>query len=312
MLLSAMEKVRPLVRRTPVLTSRSVDRLAGARLFFKCENFQTTGSFKLRGASHALACLLEQGPVAGVATHSSGNFAAAVACAAGRAGLPAAIVMPQSASEVKKLAVRGYGARIVECAPTLAAREAALALLVEQSGYATLHPYDHPWTIAGQATCAMDFLEEVPDADFLVAPVGGGGLVAGTALAARFFGKRTRVAAGEPAAADDAYRSLQSGHLVPQTDPHTMADGLLTSLGRHTFPLLRDFVERILLVSEQEIVEAMRVLFTRMKIVVEPSSAVAVAAVLAAPQLFGGTCTGIILSGGNVDPDRLPFGYGRS
>jgi threonine dehydratase len=301
-------RVRPKVHRTPVLTSTALNQVCGARLYFKCENFQKTGSFKMRGASNALACLLDSGPVAGVCTHSSGNFAAALASAARQAGVPATIVMPRTAPRVKKEAVRGYGAEIVECDPTLAARQSALDELVRTSGFAPLHPYDHPWVIAGQATAAMELIQEQPGLDWIVAPVGGGGLVSGTALAAHFFSPGTRVAAAEPAGADDAYRSLKAGKIVPQTDPRTMADGLLTSLGQHTFPVLRDFVDRVLLVTEEEIVASMRQLFMRMKIVVEPSAAVAFAAVLAPGSPFAGTRTGLLLSGGNVDLDRLPFG----
>jgi threonine dehydratase len=308
-LLAALERVGARVHRTPVLSAMTINESCGARLYFKCENFQKTGSFKARGATHALLRLIEDGPVPGVCTHSSGNFAAALAYAARQMGLPAAIVMPRNAPVVKKQAVRAYGGSICECEPTLAARQVALEQLVRDTGYAPLHPYDHPWVIAGQATAAMELLQEVPDLDWLVAPVGGGGLVSGTALAARFFGSGARVAAAEPAGADDAYRSKQAGHVIPQTDPHTMADGLLTSLGQHTFPVIRDYVDRILLVQEEEIVEAMRQLFTRMKIVVEPSAAVAFAAVMKSRDLFEGTRTGVILSGGNVDPDRLPFGH---
>lgn len=310
-LLSALHRVRPWVHQTPVLTSTRLNEATGARLYFKCENFQRTGSFKVRGATNAMLCLLEEGPVPGVCTHSSGNFAAALALAARLAGIPASIVMPRNAPAVKKEAVRAYGGTIVECEPTLAARQKTLEELVETTGFAPLHPYDHPWVIAGQATCAMELFEEVRDLDWVVAPVGGGGLVSGTALAARFFSGVTRVVAAEPAGADDAFRSLEQGRIVPQANPRTIADGLLTSLGSHTFPVIQEFVERVVLVTEEEIVEAMRQLFTRMKIVVEPSSAVAFAAVVKSPEVFGGTRTGVVLSGGNVDPERLPFGPGR-
>lgn len=309
---SAFRRVQPWLHRTPVLTSSRLDLESNARLFFKCENFQKTGSFKARGATHAMLCLLEQGPVTGVCTHSSGNFAAALALAARQADVPAAIVMPRNAPIVKKEAVRSYGARIVECEPTLTARQAALEQLVRDTGYESLHPYDHPWVMAGQATCAMEMFEEVPDLDWVVAPVGGGGLISGTALAAHFFSPGTRAVAAEPAGADDAFRSLATGRIQPQTNPQTLADGLLTSLGSHTFPVIQQYVERVLLVTEEQIVQAMRQLFTRMKIVVEPSSAVAYAAVVNSPEVFAGSRTGVVLSGGNVDPDRLPFGTGSA
>jgi len=307
-LILAQRRVRPRIHRTPVLTSTRLNEACGNSLYFKCENFQKTGSFKARGATNALACLLEEKEVPGVCTHSSGNFAAALAWAAGQSGLPATIVMPKNAPRVKMDAVRAYGARIVECEPTLADRERSLTDLVRSTGYAPLHPYDHPWVIAGQATCAMELLEEQPELDWLVAPVGGGGLVAGTALAAHFFSPTTRVIAAEPAGADDAFHSLRLGQVVPQAQPHTIADGLLTSLGQHTFPVLREFVDQVVLVTDEEIVDAMRLLFTRMKIVIEPSGAVALAAVIKSADIFAGTRTGVILSGGNVDPERLPFG----
>lgn len=309
-LLQAQRRVTPRIHRTPVLTSKRLDLASGATLYFKCENFQCTGSFKARGATNALACLLEESQVPGVCTHSSGNFAAALAWTATQHNLPASIVMPRTAPRVKMEAVRAYGGRIVECDPTLADRQRSLDQLVQSSGFAPLHPYDHPWVIAGQATCAMELLEEETGLDWLVAPVGGGGLVSGTALAAHFFSPSTRVIAAEPAGAGDAWESLRQGRVVPQTQPRTMADGLLTSLGLHTFPVLRDFVDRVVLVSEEEIVEAMRLVFTRMKIVIEPSSAVTLAAVLKSPEVFSGTRTGVILSGGNVDPEHLPFGSG--
>lgn len=307
----AEERVRPWIHQTPVFTSAGLDEAFGARLYFKCENFQKTGSFKARGATNALLQQIERGPVRGVCTHSSGNFAGALAAAARQAGVPAKIVMPRNAPLVKREAVQAYGAEIIDCEPTLAARQKATEALVAATGFVVLHPYDHPWVIAGQATCAMELLREQPDLEWLVAPVGGGGLVSGTALAAHFFGQGARVAAAEPAGADDAYRSLAEGRIVPQTQPRTIADGLLTSLGEHTFPVMREHVECVLRVTDPEIVEAMRLLFTRMKLVVEPSAAVALAAVAATPALFAGTRTGIVLSGGNVDPERLPFGSGE-
>jgi threonine dehydratase len=299
--------VAALVHETPVLTSRTLDGMMAASLFFKCENFQRTGSFKLRGAANAVGALLERGPVAAVASHSSGNYAQALALAAATHGLQCYVVMPETASEVKKRAVAGYGAEIILCRPTLEARESTLADVVARTGAAFLHPYDDYDVIAGQSTVCQELLVAVPDLDIVIAPVGGGGLVSGTALAAHYFSPRTRVVAGEPFGADDAYHSLLAGEIVPCRQPCTVADGLLTTLGRRTFPIIREFVERIIRVDEEEIIDAMRLVWERLKILIEPSSAVAVAALLRERAGFRSRRIGVILSGGNVDLTKLPF-----
>ncbi len=300
-LLDTAERLSSRVHRTPVLTSSSLDRISGSNLFFKCENFQKMGAFKMRGALNALLLLPEDQRQGGVATHSSGNFAQALALAARMLGIPAWIVMPSNAPAVKKAAVREYGGRIVECEPTLQAREETLQRVVADTGATFVHPYNDVHVILGQGTAALELLADAGPLDLLVAPVGGGGLCAGTALAAHYLSPPTRIIGAEPLAADDAWQSLHSGHIIPQSNPQTIADGLRTSLGDKTFPVLFNFVEDIIRVSEERIVEAMRLLFERMKIVVEPSAAVALAAVLTEPARFHAKRTGIILSGGNVD-----------
>lgn len=305
--LAAAERLRPHVHRTPVLTCATLDGLAGARLFFKCENFQKAGAFKFRGATNAVLSLADDEAARGVATHSSGNHAAALALAAGRRGLAAHIVMPETAPPVKRAAVAAYGGRIRFCAPTLAAREAALAEVVAATGATVVHPYNDPRVIAGQGTAALELLAEVPELDAIVAPVGGGGLLSGTALAAAGAEPRPRVIGVEPAAADDARLSLAEGRIVPAGDPRTVADGLRTALGDLTFAILRRHAERIVAVSEDAIVAAMRLIWERMKIVVEPSSAVVLAALLADEAGLRGRRVGLILSGGNVDLARLPW-----
>jgi threonine dehydratase len=306
-LLRARERVTPLVHETPVLTSRTLDGMTDAHVFFKCENFQRTGSFKLRGAGNAVAALIERGPVTAVASHSSGNYAQALAWAAATHGLKCYVVMPETAAEVKKRAVAGYGAEIIPCAPTLEARESTLKEVVARTGAAFLHPFDDYDVIAGQSTACQELLASTPDLDFVIAPVGGGGLVSGTALAAHYFSPRTRVVAGEPFGADDAYHSFQAGEIIPCSQPRTLADGLLTTLGQRTFPIIQDHVERIIRVDEEEIVAAMRLIWERLKIIIEPSAAVAVAALLREKAAFRSCRVGVILSGGNVDLARLPF-----
>ena len=304
-LLEAQKNVTQFVHRTPVLTSSGLDAMFGCSLYFKCENFQKTGSFKMRGACNGVALLLAEGAVSRVATHSSGNFAAALALAAATRNIPATIVMPRSAPLVKKKAVVGYGADIVECEPTLQAREETLAEVVKNTGATFLHPYDDPRIIAGQATCAMELIEDKEGLDWIVAPVGGGGLVSGTALAAHYFSPGTRVKAAEPAGADDAYRSLEAGRILPSERPNTIADGLLTSLGRHTFPIIARYVDQVVLVDDADIMYCLRTILQRLKIVVEPSAAVALAAIGKAKEHFNGARVGVILSGGNVDLDQL-------
>ena len=303
----AHKRIEPFIHRTPVLTSATIDRMASGDIFFKCENLQKAGAFKIRGACNAVFSLSDEEADRGVATHSSGNHAAALALAARWRGVPAYVVMPETAPHVKKLAVAGYGAEIVFCKPTLEARERALAEVVARTGAAFVHPYNDLRVITGQGTAAIELCEEVQNLDLVVAPVGGGGLLSGTAVAVSFVSPGTAVVAAEPERADDAYRSLKSGHIVPSVHPNTIADGLLTSLGDLTFPILQRYVRDIVLVSEEAIVEAMRCLWERMKILVEPSAAVPLGAILSRRLDVAARRVGIIVSGGNVDLDRLPW-----
>lgn len=305
---AAMQLISPYVHRTPVLTSQKLDAISGARLFFKCENFQKVGAFKFRGATNAVLNLTEGQRAAGVVTHSSGNHAAALAHAAAIRGMKAYIVMPSSAPEVKKRAVAGYGAEITFCEPTLAAREAAAAGVIERTGATMIHPYDNFYIIAGQGTAAMELLGELPDPDAVLVPVGGGGLLSGSAIAIRHMAPAAKIYGAEPLLADDAARSLRTGTIQPALPPRTIADGLLTSLCERTFTVIKKNVDDILTVSEEQIIEAMALIWTRMKIVVEPSSAVPLAAVLANRELFSGRKVGIVVSGGNADLSKLPFG----
>jgi threonine dehydratase len=282
--------------------------VAGARLFFKAENFQKVGAFKFRGASNAVFSLKEEELGKGVATASSGNHGAALALAAKLRGTKAFVVMPENAPAVKKEAVAGYGAEIFFCQPGERAREETLARVLERTGAREVHPFNDPLVIAGQGTACLELMEEVEGLEAVVAPVGGGGLISGTALAARGMNPGIRVLAGEPAGADDAFRSLAENRIVPSESPRTIADGLLTSLGPLTFPIIKELVERIILVEEEEIIRATRLIWERMKIVVEPSAAVALAAVLKEGAGLAGGKVGLILSGGNVDLDRLPWG----
>jgi threonine dehydratase len=279
----------------------------GARVFLKCENFQKGGAFKFRGACNAVFSLSEAEAARGVATHSSGNHAQALSLAARLRGISAHIVMPDNAPDVKKAAVTGYGGRITYCAPTLTARETALSRVVEETGAAVVHPYNDYRVIAGQGTAAIELLEEVPDLDLIMTPVGGGGLLSGTAIAATEISPRIRVAAAEPETADDAFRSLKAGRIIPSENPRTIADGLLTSLGDLTFPIIRKRVERIVTVSERGIAEAMKFIWERAKIIIEPSAAVTVGALWERRIDVSGLRVGIILSGGNVDLEKLPW-----
>jgi threonine dehydratase len=303
----AAKRIAGRVHRTPVLTCAAIDDLAGASLFFKCENFQKVGAFKMRGATNAVLSLDEDEAARGVATHSSGNHAQALALAARLRGIPAFIVMPSNAPAVKRLAVEGYGAEIITCEPTLRAREETLKAVVERTGAIFVHPYDNEAIIAGQGTAAVELMEEVPDLDVVMAPVGGGGLLSGTALAVKALIPEARVIAAEPTGADDAARSLAAGHIIPSVEPDTVADGLLTSLGERNFPIIKKNVSAIWTVGDPEIIAAMRLIWERMKIVIEPSAAVCLAAILARPGEVVGLRIGIILSGGNVDLDRLPW-----
>src|SRR2546425_1451671 len=304
---AAAARIKPYAHRTPVLTCTSLNDLVGAALFCKCENFQKVGAFKFRGACNTVFALSDQEARHGVATHSSGNHAAAVALAARLRGVPAHIVMPDNAPAVKKAAVAGYGGSIVYCAPTLAAREATLTRVVHETGATFLHPYNDARVIAGQGTAALEILTDVPDLDILMAPVGGGGLLSGTAIATTALAPATQVIAAEPEAADDAYRSLQVGKILPANDPRTIADGLRTSLGELTFAIIQQHVQQIVTVSEEAIVSAMRYVWERMKIVIEPSAAVPIGVLLQKKINLTGRRIGVILSGGNVSLDQLPW-----
>ncbi len=304
---AARERIAPYAHVTPILSSRTLDERTGRRVLLKCENLQRVGAFKFRGACNAVLSLSEEEARRGVVTHSSGNHAQALALAARLRGIPARIVMPRTAPAVKVAAVKGYGAEITFCEPTLEARTAAADAIIAATGAALVHPYDDPRVIAGQATCALEILESGEKPDVLLCPVGGGGLTSGTALSARYFGGGVRVVAAEPAGADDAFRSFTIRSYVPQTGPKTIADGLLTSLGKLTFPIILETVSEIVTVSEQSIVEAMRLLWERCKLVVEPSGAVPLAALLEGKGAPEGSTVALILSGGNVDLDRLPW-----
>jgi threonine dehydratase len=304
---AAAERIRPYAHRTPVLTCNSLDEKVGAQVFLKCENLQKVGAFKFRGACNATYSLTDEEARLGVATHSSGNHAQALALAARMRGIPAYIVMPDNAPQVKKDAVAGYGGQITFCEPTLAARESTLARIVEETGAAIVHPYNNERVIAGQGTAALELLEEVPDLDVVIAPVGGGGLLSGTSLAAKGLNPRIRVIAGEPEMADDAWRSLQADRIIPSENPRTIADGLLTSLGTLTFPIIRENVEQIVTVSEAGIIASMKFVWERAKIVIEPSSAVAVGVLWERKIDLTGLKVGVILSGGNVDLGKLPW-----
>ena len=306
-ILDTHEAIAPMIHRTPVLTCSSIDQISGAHLFFKCENFQKVGAFKMRGASSAALRLSSEQLQRGLATHSSGNHAQAVARSAQLLGVPAYIVMPENAPAIKQAATRGYGAQITFCENTLAARESTLAAVVEKTGATFIHPYNNYDVIAGQATAAKELIEEQAHLDILMAPIGGGGLMSGTALSTRYFAPHAKVYGAEPKEVDDAYRSFKAGALQYNRTINTIADGLRTNLGEKTFDIIQRELEDILLVSEDAIIEAMRLVWERMKIIIEPSCAVPLAAVLQNKPLFEGKKVGIILTGGNVDLEKLPF-----
>lgn len=305
----AAKRIAGTAQRTPIMTCATLDRLAGRSLFFKCEQWQKVGAFKFRGACNAVMKLTDADAKKGVVTHSSGNHAQALALAAKLRGIPAHIVMPRNATIVKRRAVEDYGANVIECAPALIAREVTVAEVQERTGAILIPPYNHPDVMAGQGTTALEMLAELPDLDAIVAPIGGGGLMAGVTIAAKAIKPSIRLFAAEPVGADDAARSKATGELVLQTAPNTIADGLLTSMGDMTWPVVRDLVEAVVTVQEDEIVHAMRLTWERAKLLIEPSSAVAVAAVLtpAIKDLRGLKKIGVVLSGGNVNLDRLPW-----
>lgn len=308
--LAARGRLAGVANRTPVLRSRTLDERTGACLFFKCENFQRVGAFKFRGAYNAVASLPDDAAARGVVTHSSGNHAAALALAARLRGVPATIVIPRNASRAKIASVERYGGRIEYCEPTIAAREATAEKLRSDSGATLVHPYNNPWVIAGQGTVALELIEEVPDLDVILAPVSGGGLLSGTALAVHGVNPKIQLVGVEPSGADDAIRSLAEGKIVTLPDPQTICDGLRAPLGTLTFPIIREHVSRIVSVTDDETIGAMRLSWEVLKILVEPSAAVVLAAVLAQPDKFAGMRVGLIVSGGNVDLDRLPWGAG--
>jgi threonine dehydratase len=290
-----------------VHTCAGIDQLLNASLFFKCENLQKTGAFKFRGATNAVLSLTDEEAEHGVATHSSGNHAAALALAARQRGINAYIIMPRTAPGIKKKAVASYGGHITYCEPTLQAREETLEKVIKKTKAVFIHPYNDRRIIAGQATAGKELLEEIHTLDYIIAPVGGGGLLSGTALSASYFATDIRVIGAEPAGADDACRSLEAGKIIPSLNPDTIADGLLTSLGSYTFPIIQQLVERIITVNDDKIVEAMRLIWERMKLIVEPSAAVPLAVLLKDKTFAAGKRVGIILSGGNVDLDKLPW-----
>lgn len=306
-LLECHKKIKPFIHRTPVLTSRLLNEIAGAEVYFKCENFQKMGAFKMRGAAHAMVNLTDVQKVKGVVTHSSGNFGQAVALSARNMGIKAYIIMPSSAPDVKKQAVKAYGGIVIICPPTLEDREAATQKIIDQTGATFLHPSNDLDVILGQSTAAMELLEEHPDLDIVMAPVGGGGLIAGTSLAAHFFGKNCKTIGGEPFEADDAFRSLQSGQIETNETANTVADGLRTHLGDINFPIIQEHVDSIIRVKEYEIINALTLIWERLKIIIEPSCAVPFAAILREKEPFQNKKVGIILTGGNVDLKKLPF-----
>jgi len=306
-IIKAHERIQPLVHRTPVLSSSAINDLLDLQLLFKCENFQKAGAFKFRGATNAVRQLTTEEAKKGVTTHSSGNHAAALSLAARQLEIPAYIVMPESAPAIKKKAVKGYGAEITFCESTLEAREKTLEKVQQNTGATFIHPYHNFNVICGQGTAAKELLEDYPELDVIVAPVGGGGLMSGTSIAAKALKNDIKVFGAEPLNADDAYRSFKEGVLIPSLKPETIADGLLTSLSSLTFKIITQNVDDIFTAKEDIIVEAMRMVWERMKIIIEPSSAVPLAAIMENKYNFKGKKVGVIISGGNVDLSHLPF-----
>ena len=306
-LIDCHERIKPFIHNTPMLTSRLINEIVGADLYFKCENFQRMGAFKMRGAANAIMQLTDEQKQNGVVTHSSGNFAQALSLSAQSLGVKAYIVMPNSAPKVKKEAVKGYGGILIECESTLEARERESDRIVKEHGATFIHPSNDDHVILGQGTACKELLELQPNLDYVVTPVGGGGLIAGTALAARYFGNNCKTIGGEPFEVDDAYRSLLSGKIETNITTNTIADGLKTQLGDRNFPIIQKYVDEIVRVTEDEIISAMRLIWERLKIVCEPSSAVALAAVLKKKDDLANKKVGIIISGGNVDLSHLPF-----
>jgi threonine dehydratase len=304
---AAHDRIKPYIHRTPVLTSTYFNELTGAELFFKCENFQKAGAFKVRGASNAVFGLRDDQLAKGVATHSSGNHALSLSYAAGRRGIPCNVVMPRTAPQAKKDAVRGYGGVIVECEPSTSSREAVFAEVQARTGADFVHPYNDPRVIAGQATCSRELLEQVPGLDAVIAPIGGGGMISGTCLTVSSTAPGVDVYAAEPKNADDAYRSFKAGHIIADDAPDTVADGLKVPLKDLTWHFVSNHVRDVFTATEDEIIEAMKLTWKRMKIIIEASCAVPLATILANPEVFRGRRVGVIITGGNVDLDTLPW-----
>ena len=306
---SAAKRIEGIGHKTPVLTSKTLDQLAGRKLFFKCENFQKVGAFKFRGGWNAVSMLNNKEAEKGVCTHSSGNHAQAVAYAAQKRGIPAYIVMPNNSPDVKLDAVRGYEAKVTLCEPTLEARRTTLEKIAEKTGATIIHPFNNSNVIAGQGTAALELIEEIGNLDAIIAPIGGGGLMSGTCITTRSLLPKTKLYGAEPKGADDAYRSFTEGKIIPQENPDTICDGLLTSLGDKTWNILKDHLEAIYTVTDDEVIKAMQIIWERMKIIIEPSSATPVAVALSDEfkALKGMENIGIIITGGNVDLSKLPF-----
>ena len=301
------KKIQPYIHKTPVFTSKSINKLLDGDIYFKCENLQKVGAFKFRGATNAVLSLSGEETKRGVATHSSGNHAAALTLAARERGIKAYIVMPRTAPPVKRKAVEEYGAEITFCEPTLEDREKNLNIVVKKTKAAFIHPFNDSRIICGQATACLELLQEIKDLDIIITPVGGGGLLSGTALSAAYVSPRTRVIGAEPEGADDAYRSMATGVIQPSVNPKTICDGLLTSLGNLTFPIIQKYVDRIITTNDESIIQSMRLIWERMKLIVEPSAAVTLGIILSHPEIVKNKKIGIILSGGNVDLDNLPW-----
>ncbi|WP_338551116.1 beta-hydroxyaspartate dehydratase BhcB [Roseovarius phycicola] len=306
-MLAAHERIAPYIHRTPVLTSSYLNELTGAQLFFKCENFQKAGAFKVRGASNAVFGLSDEDAAKGVCTHSSGNHALSLSYAAGRRGIPCNVVMPRTAPQAKKDAVRGYGGTITECEPSTTSREKVFAEVQAKTGGNFVHPYNDPRVIAGQGTCSRELMEQTDGLDIVVAPIGGGGMISGTCLTLSNIAPETQIIAAEPEQADDAYRSFKAGHIIADDAPDTIADGLKVPLKELTWHFVSNHVTDILTASEDEIVDAMKLTWKRMKIVMEASCAVPLATIIKNKERFAGKRVGVVITGGNVDLDLLPW-----
>ncbi|MEL6990712.1 MAG: beta-hydroxyaspartate dehydratase BhcB [Pseudomonadota bacterium] len=306
-MLDAHERIKPYIRRTPVMTSAHLNEMSGAELFFKCENFQEPGAFKVRGATNAVFGLDDEQAKLGVATHSSGNHASCLSYAAMKRGIPCNVVMPHTAPQAKKDTVRRYGGIITECEPSTTSREATFAEVQAATGGDFVHPYNDPRVIAGQGTCSKEFMEQTDGLDIMVAPIGGGGMISGTCLTLSTLAPEVQIIAAEPEQADDAYRSFKAGYIIADDAPKTIADGLLVPLKERTWHFVSNHVTDILTASEQEIIDAMKLSWKRLKMVIEPSCAVPLAVILKNPEIFAGKRVGVIVTGGNVDLDRLPW-----